>query len=159
MSNAIMMSPKEVAKVHGELARKDSKIHALSKKLASREGAKAGIEVLETVGAAALVGYARGKMEDKTTGKWVIPGTEIDMELALGVALAGTAFASETMGKFLGKYDQDAMRAGLGILAHYAGQIGRKTAETGTFSLSVAGSTMVSGHRRHVAGNVFAMVP
>lgn len=156
-NNAIMMSPKEVAKVHGELARRDSKIHALSKKLASKEGAKVAIEVVETVGAAAAMGFIRGKLEDKTTGKFVIPGTEIDIELAVGVGLTGAAFASETMGKFLGKYDQDAMRVGLGILAHYAGQIGRKTAETGTFSLSVAGNS--AGHRRHVSGNVFAMVP
>jgi len=151
MANAIMMRPHEVAKVHGELAKRESKIHHLSKKLASKEAAKTGIQILEVVGGAGIVGFARGKLEDKSTGKWVIPGTEIDIELATGLGLTAAAF-----GEYLGKYNQDGMHVGLGILAHYVGQVGRKSAETGTFSLSIAGNH-VGSHRRHVSG--LGMIP
>lgn len=148
MSQAIMMRPAEVAKVHTELAKKDSKIHALSKKLASKAAVNAGIEVAETVGGAAVMGFIRGKFEDKATGKFVIPGTEVDIELAAGLGLVGLSFA-----EYLGKYNQDGMNVGLGVLAHYLGQVGRKYAETGTFSLSIAGSSHPM-HRRHVLGSI-----
>lgn len=89
--------------------------------------------VAETVGAAVVVGFVRGKME-AADGSWNIPGTSVDIEGVAGLALIGAALSR----KVFGKHDADAMQAGSGILAHYAGQLARKFAKTGQFSL-VAG--------------------
>lgn len=91
------------------------------------------IVLAETVGAATVMGFARGKME-AADGSWNIPGTSVDIEGVAGLVLVGAAVSR----KVFGKHDSDALQAGAGILAHYAGQLARKFAKTGTFSL-VAG--------------------
>lgn len=89
--------------------------------------------VAETVGAATVIGFVRGKME-AADGSWAIPGTSVDIEGVLGIGLIGAALSR----KVFGKHDQDALQCGAGILAHYAGQLSRKFAKTGQFTL-VAG--------------------
>ena len=99
-------------------------------------------QTLEVVGAAAGIAFIRGKMEDGS-GAWNIPGTQIDMELAAGVAMIGAAYFD-----LFGKYDEDVLNAGNGIMAHYAGQVFRKFAKTGKLDL-VAGAgfpEIVGGH-------------
>lgn len=119
------------------LARIQTHVAGLQNKIAR---AKANAELkagevkdgLEVVGAAALMGFVRGKME-KDGKSFVVPGTSIDIELATGLALAGAGLMDA-----FGKYDQDAMMAGYGMLAHYMGQVGRTYGKTGEFS-TVAG--------------------
>lgn len=91
----------------------------------------------ESVGAAIVTGFVRGKMED-STGAWNIPGTTVDIEMVGGLALVGAALSK----KVFGKHSTDALVAGAGVLSHYAGQLARKFAKTGTFSL-VAGDRLV----------------
>jgi len=98
---------------------------------------------LEIVGAPMVLGFLRGRMEKgsaSSPGKpFVIPGTAIDIELATGMTLVGLGLMDA-----LGEYDQDALMAGYGCLAHYAGQLSRNYGKTGEFSL-VAGDGMSVG--------------
>lgn len=89
-------------------------------------------DVAESVGAAALVGFVRGKVE--ATGKaFVIPNTTVDGELVLGLGLVGASLLD-----VFGKYDQDVQNAGVGVLSHYVGQVARNWGTKGEFS-AVAG--------------------
>ncbi len=92
-------------------------------------------DVAEAVGAAAIVGFVRGKVE--ASGKaFVIPNTSIDGELVLGTVLLGA-----TLMDLFGKYDQDVQNAGMGIMAHYMGQVARNWGSKGEFGM-VAGTTV-----------------
>jgi hypothetical protein len=95
-------------------------------------------DMAEIVGAAALIGFARGYMEKEGPNKreFVVPGTSIDIELVAGLALSGAALMD-----LFGKYDQDVANVGYGILAHYVGQVGRNWGKSGSFSL-VAGANV-----------------
>lgn len=88
---------------------------------------------VECVGAAAAMGFARGKLEDEA-GVWNVPFVKADVEMVAGIALVGGVFFN-----LFGKYDEDVLNVGNGILAHYTGQVMRKTAKTGSFSM-VAGA-------------------
>jgi hypothetical protein len=91
----------------------------------------------EAVLTAALMGYARGYIEKRgPDSKFVIPYTNADAELVLGLGGLGGALVG---GKYLGRYEEDVLAASLGMLSHYAGQVGRQSAITGTFS-AVAGA-------------------
>jgi hypothetical protein len=89
-------------------------------------------QTLEVVGAAAGVGALRGKMEE-ADGSFNIPGTSIDIELVIGMGLLGAS-----MMDLFGKYDEDVLAVGNGIMAHYIGQVARHWTKTGSLSM-VAG--------------------
>jgi hypothetical protein len=89
-------------------------------------------KIAEVVGGGAAMGFVRGKME-KDGSAFTIPGTAIDMELAVGLGLTGAALF-----EVFGKYDDDALNVGSGVLAHYAGQVFRNFGKTDSFAL-VAG--------------------
>lgn len=95
----------------------------------------------EAMLAAGVMGFIRGKMEN-AAGEMPIPGTQIDAEAIVGLAMVGTAYLDETMngGKLLGQLGQDLFFGGVGVLSHYSGQIARKFAKTGKLDL-VAGGT------------------
>jgi hypothetical protein len=106
----------------------------------------------EIAGGAAAIGFLRGKYEaDGST--FTIPGTTIDIELAAGLGLAGAALF-----EVFGKYDDDALNVGAGILAHYAGQVFRNYGKTSSFSAVAGGATglisggatgLISGHHNY----------
>lgn len=103
-----------------------------SAKVKAEEKAGEIKDICEAVGAAGVLGFIRGKLESK--GKtFTIPSTQIDGELVLG---AGLLTASLLDG--FGKYDSDVQMAGIGIMAHYMGQIGRNWGKTGSFA-AIAG--------------------
>ena len=95
---------------------------------ASYTGAKGRKNVLmavgEAAGAAGVMGYLRGNAEKKNE-----PFTfmEMDIELLAGVALVGLPISGLVKGK-LPVPAGDLVNIGMGILAHYAGQLGRKYA-------------------------------
>lgn len=98
-------------------------------------------KVAEIVGGAAAVGFVRGKMEDKTTGAWNVPGTNLDIELLAGLGLSGAALF-----EVFGKWDEDALNVGSGVLAHYAGQVFRKYGQSGDFALVAGHNYPYHGH-------------
>lgn len=120
-----------------QIARLQSSYANMQNKMASaraRAEEKAGEikQTAEIVGAAGGMGFLRGKFQE-ADGSFNIPGTTIDIEMVAGIGLVGAA-----MMDLFGKYDEDVLAAGNGILAHYTGQIFRKWASTGNFSM-VAG--------------------
>jgi hypothetical protein len=100
-------------------------------KQAAQKQADNMMKVAEIVGAGAAIGFVRGKMEK--TGDFNIPGTQIDIELAVGLGLTGASLF-----EVFGKWDDDALNVGSGVLAHYAGQVFRNWGKTDSFAL-VAG--------------------
>lgn len=126
-----MLTPQEMNKVQA-IVTSAHRAKEKARELA-REHAQDAKVIGETVGGAVVVGFVRGKME-AADGSWNIPGTGVDIEGVAGITIVGMALSR----KVFGKHDADAMQVGAGILAHYAGQVARKFAKTGTFSL-VAG--------------------
>lgn len=120
----------QLARVQGAMATMQSK--AMKAKEKAQEKAGEMKQTLETVGAAGALCFIRGKME-ADDGSWVVPGTTIDIELAVALGILGAGFFD-----LFGKYDEDVLNAGNGILAHYTGQVFRKFGKTGSLSL-VAG--------------------
>lgn len=107
---------------------------------------------LQTAGAATAVGFLRGKME-KPDGSWNIPGTPIDWEAVIGLAGVGLALSD-----LAGKQTDFVLNASNGVLSHYMGQVARKWAKTGTFSL-VAGDDMVGDYLPPAYGDPTSYVP
>lgn len=94
---------------------------------------------LATAGAgAAGFGYLRGRLE-AANGAWNVPGTTIDYEAVAVVALSAFALGGGMISKSLKKFEAPATHVASGVLGHYLGQLGRKFAKTGSFSL-VAGA-------------------
>ncbi len=115
---------------------------AVSSGAHNKLGKAAGMafQTAEVVGGAMLISFVRGKMEDKATGAWNVPHTSnIDVELVAGLGLLGAAYFKA----FGSSYANDLANVGNGVLAHYMGQVARKFAHTGTFSL-IAGSAQPS---------------
>jgi hypothetical protein len=125
------ISDAQLAKVQGFVAKQKARANSAKEKAEEKAGEMKG--TLECVGAAAAMGYVRGKRED-AAGVWNAPFVKFDMELLTGLSLVGLAFFD-----VFGKYDDDVLNMGNGILAHYSGQVMRKMAKTGSFAL-VAGT-------------------
>lgn len=95
--------------------------------------------VLATAGiAAGGFGYLRGRLE-AANGAWNVPGTTIDYEAVAVVALSAIALGGGMISKSFKKFEGPATHAAAGVIGHYLGQLGRKFAKTGSFSL-VAGA-------------------
>lgn len=101
---------------------------------------------------AAGIGAIRGKMEEPD-GSWNIPGTEIDAEVAVGLACVGLGFAAQQSAplKTLKPAADDLINIGSGVLAHYTGQLARKFAKTGQVSF-VAGADVGGAYPASVGG-------
>lgn len=122
------LSDSQLARVQATVAGANNKL-ALAK---ARAEEKAGEikDGLEIVGSAMLMGYLRGYRE-KSGANFNIPGTSIDIELAAGMGLVGLGLSD-----WLGKYDNDALMTGYGMLAHYGGQVARIYGKSGEFSMA-----------------------
>lgn len=138
-----IVSDRQLAKYKDTLAKTKSSARRAVAKVKAEHRAGQFIGTMEAVGAAGVVGFLRGKME-KPDGSWFVPGTPIDWELVAGGSLVITGM----VGTVLGRYSDDAINAGNGILAHYVGQLGRKMAKEGKFSL-IAGAHQLSNPMWH----------
>lgn len=127
------ISDRELNKLQGWADRSKERGKKLAAK--AREKAEKSVHLAEAVGAAGAMGFVRGKFENKTTGEFNIPGTKIDIEMVVGILGVGAALGFE---KSLGKWGDDVLAMSGGILAHYTGQLARKFARTGQFTM-VAG--------------------
>lgn len=97
-------------------------------------------KIAEIVGGGAAMGFVRGKME-KDGSAFTVPGTSIDIELAVGLGLTGAALF-----EVFGKWDEDALNVGTGVLAHYAGQVFRNYGKTDNFALVAGHNYPYHGH-------------
>ncbi len=125
-----LISEAQLAKIQSRFASERMRAQKVRQK--AEEKASEMKSTLECVGAAAAVGWLRGKYE-QPDGSWNTPFVAVDMELIIGAAAVGASFFD-----LFGKYDEDVLNAGNGILAHYTGQVMRKFGKTKTFSM-VAG--------------------
>ena len=82
---------------------------------------------------ALAIGAARGYTE-KNGKSFQLGDTTVDIEALVGIA----AVAAGATGK-LGEYGFLVSSAGMGVLSHYAGQVGRKLGHTGELNL-IAGN-------------------
>lgn len=99
--------------------------------------------VLAFAGAgAAGFGYLRGRLEAQN-GAWNVPGTTIDYEAVAVVGLTALALGGSMLSKSLKKFEAPATHVAAGVLGHYVGQLARKFAKTGSFSLVAGGYGML----------------
>lgn len=132
------ISDQQISRVQGALGSMAARASRAAEK--AKQKSHQMTKMAEIVGGAAAIGFVRGKME--TGGAWNVPGTSLDIELVAGLGLSGAA-----MFEVFGKWDEDALNVGSGILAHYAGQVFRKYGATGDFAL-------VAGHNYPFHGQI-----
>lgn len=136
------ISDAQLSNLQSVYQKQKSQLSNLKKSTKVKEKANQVKSTLECVGAAAAMGFIRGKRED-AAGVWNAPLVKFDMEALVGITLVGTALFD-----VFGKYTDDVLMAGNGILAHYGGQVMRKMAKTGSFSMVAGhGHPALAGHR------------
>lgn len=146
------ISDTQIARVQSTMSSMAARANR-AKELAARQATNVK-KAAEIVGGGAAIGFIRGKYE-KDGSQFVIPGTTIDIELAAGLALAGAALF-----EVFGKYDEDALNVGAGMLAHYAGQVFRNYGKTDAF-VAVAGHnypTMAGGATGLISGGASDLI-
>lgn len=136
------ISESQLARLGDNITSKEKAIQKLRAQVKSKAVQDNAVALgLAGAGAAAFC-YLRGRMEDKTSGAWNIPGTSLDWE-AVAVALtSAVALGGGMMGSLGKKLEGPATHVAAGLLGHYAGQLARKMGRTGTFSL-VAGQSQM----------------
>lgn len=136
------ISDSQLARLGSAVNQRDASIVRLRDQLKSK-AAQDNAVALATAGAgAAAFCFLRGKMEDKQSGAWNIPGTQVDMEVVAVLATAVFALGGSMLGKQFKKLETPATHVCSGILGHYVGQLARKFGHTGSFSL-VAGANQI----------------
>jgi hypothetical protein len=131
---AYTISESQMAKLKEKFAQGKASLSNYKKRMTREKKSDQVFQVATAVGAAGAMGFLRGKQED-ASGVWNVPVVKMDVEMIAGVAAVGAGFF-EVLGD---KMSTHALNAGVGILAHYGGQVARKFAKTGDFS-QVAGS-------------------
>lgn len=134
------ISDGELAVIKNNMVRDKRENERLKDKLARVAKESKVVTIGEGLAGAGIVGYARGRLEDKATGAWNVPGTTVDIEMLTVLGLAGVALAGDALG--LKKWTGHAANVVTGVGGHYFGQVMRKWAATGNFSL-IAGSPRV----------------
>lgn len=135
-----IMSSNEITTLQTAVRRDKNQIQRLKEQLKSP--ARMGGAIAVGGITAGLVGYARGSLEDKATGQWNVPGTEADVELVTCVVMLAASLGAPVFFKGLDPVMPYLGAATTGVVGHYMGQVGRKWAKTGKFSL-IAGAPSV----------------
>lgn len=137
------ISDSQLARLGNEVTSRQAAIVRLREQLKSKATQDNAV-VLATAGAgAAAFGFLRGKLEDKATGAWNVPGTQIDWEAVVVLAAGALALGGGMISKDLKKLEGPATHVAAGILGHYVGQLARKMGHTGKFSLVAGGYGML----------------
>jgi hypothetical protein len=116
----------------------------LKDQLKSKETQNNAVALATSIGGATAFGYLRGRLE-AANGAWNIPNTTIDYEAVVCVALGALALGGGVAYKPLKKWEGPLTNLAQGVFGHYAGQLARKFAKSGSFSL--------------VAGQGYGMLP
>lgn len=93
------------------------------------------VPLASSLGIAGVMGFVRSKLEDPSTGQWLVPGTQLDAEAALFALCAGVAFGGKYVG--LGEWSRLASLGALGIGGHLMSEVGRNFGKTGQLSFTV----------------------
>jgi hypothetical protein len=122
-----MISEAQLAIVQNKLASKDNAIDKLKAQKARERIAGLGFQVGEAFLGALGVGFVRGKLE-KDGKAFALGPVDGELLIAGGLIFAGA------MPKWFGKYGEHLLNAGVGVLGHYAGQMGRALGKGQTFT-------------------------
>lgn len=133
------ISDTQLAKLGEQITSRDAAITRLRDQVKSKQTQDNAVALgLAGAGAAAFC-FVRGKLEDKASGAWNIPGTQIDWEAVAVLGISAVALGGGMLSKGLKKLETPATHVASGLIGHYVGQLARKVGRTGEFSL-VAGS-------------------
>jgi hypothetical protein len=132
------ISETQLARLGTQVASKDNAIARLKDQLKSKETQGNAAVLALASGGGIGIGFLRGKLEG-STGAWNIPGTTVDWEAVAVLGLGALSLGGGMIHKSLKKLEGPATAVTAGVAGHYLGQLARKFAKTGTFSL-VAGS-------------------
>ena len=113
----MMISDRQAAMLQDRFARQEGTIDKLKKQKARERVTGMAFQVGEAFLGALGTGFIRGKLE--ASGKTFALGP-VDGELVIAALLIGAGAT-----KYFGKYGEHLMNAGVGVLGHYAGQMGR----------------------------------
>lgn len=139
---AVQISETQLARL-GEQVNQSRALAARLKDQLKSKATQDNAVVLATAAAgAAGFGYLRGRLE-AANGAWNIPGTTIDYEAVAVVAVTALALGGGLVSKSLKKLEAPATHVASGIAGHYLGQLARKFAKTGSFSLVAGGYGML----------------
>jgi len=132
------ISDAQLAKLGNQITSRDAMIDRLRSQVKSKQTQdNATVLALAAAGGAGF-GYLRGKME-AADGAWNVPNTQIDWEAVAVLAVSGLALGGGMISKDLKKVETPATAVAAGLIGHYTGQLARKMAKSGSFSL-VAGT-------------------
>lgn len=135
---AVQISETQLARLGEQVNQSRALAQRLREQLKSK-ATQDNAMVLGLAGAgAAGFGYLRGRLE-AANGAWNIPGTTIDYEAVAVVALGALALGGGMISKQMKKFEAPVTHVAAGVLGHYVGQLARKFAKSGSFSL-VAGA-------------------
>jgi hypothetical protein len=135
---AVQIQESQLARLGAEVNSSRALAARLKDQLKSK-GTQDNAVVLATASAGAVgFGYLRGRLE-AANGAWNIPGTTVDYEALAVVALGAFALGGGMISKSFKKLEAPATHVAAGVLGHYFGQLARKFAKTGTFSLVAGG--------------------
>jgi hypothetical protein len=152
------ISDAQLAKLGNQITSRDAMIERLRSQVKSKQTQDNATSLgLAAAGSAAFC-FARGKLEDKASGAWNIPGTQIDWEAAAVLAVTTVALGGGMISPSLKKLENPATAVACGLIGHYAGQLARKVGRTGEFSMVAGmlpspgdGSRSLSYHRTQIA--------
>lgn len=134
---AVQISETQLARLGEQVNQSRALALRLKEQLKSKATQDNAVVLATAAGGAAGFGYLRGRLE-AASGAWNIPGTTIDYEAVAVLALGALALGGGMISKGFKKFEGPATHVCAGVLGHYAGQLARKFAKSGQFSL-VAG--------------------
>lgn len=138
----VQIQESQLARLGEQVNRSNALAARLKEQLKSKETQdNATVLALAGFGGGAF-GYVRGRLE-AANGAWNVPGTTIDIEAVAVVAMTALSLGGGMLSKSLKKFEAPATHVTAGVLGHYLGQLGRKFAKSGSFSLVAGGYGML----------------
>lgn len=123
------------AELSAELARVERSERAIEPEGSDAAAGLGPIAFVGAFGAAGLVGFLRGKLADKASGQWKLPGSNWDAEAAIVALLGMIALGGKHVG--LGEYRGMAALGALAVGSHYLGEVGQQFAKSGELRLTI----------------------
>lgn len=140
----VNISESQLAKLGSQVTSSRDALARVRDQLKSKATQDNAVLLATAAAGAAAFGFLRGKMEDKSTGAWNVPGIQnLDWEAVAVLAAGALALGGGMISRDLKKLEGPAAHVCAGILGHYVGQLARKAGHTGKFSLVAGGYGML----------------